>query len=533
MSGALRLVLGDQLTPTLSALRDIDPARDTILLAEVAAETCYVRHHPKKIAFFFAAMRHFAQQLRQQGLRVEYIALNDPNPAASLTEAVSRTLAARPHTRLIVTEPGEWRVLTEVESWQTHLRVALEVRPDDRFICSRSDFARWAAGRKTLRMEFFYRDLRRRTGLLLTADGGPEGGQWNYDAENRGALPASVSAPPAYRAAPDVIVAGVLSLVAARFSDHFGMLDGFDYAVTADGAAAAFAQFCATALPWFGQYQDAMRQGDSPEAGDILFHARIALYLNVGLLDPLQVCRQVEAEYRAGRVPLAAAEGFIRQILGWREYVRGLYWLKMPSYAAENYFGAIRPLPDFFWSGETDLNCLRQVIGQTKRTAYAHHIQRLMITGNFALLIGVRPTEVAEWYLAVFADAVEWVELPNVIGMALYADGGTMASKPYAASGAYIDRMSNYCARCRYDPAKKNGPKACPFNYLYWDFLQRNRARLQGNPRLAMPFRTLDRLPEDRRRAIAEDAQRFLAQLAPLSRANSDTTPSDIILGGT
>ncbi len=524
MSGVLRLVLGDQLTPQLSALRDIDPDRDIVLLAEVMSEACYVPHHPKKIAFFFAAMRHFAQQLRQQGVRVVYYALEDAAPAATLTEAVQRTVAAWQPTRLIVTEPGEWRVLTEVEGWRSSMPLPLEVRADDRFLCSRSDFAAWAAGRKALRMEFFYRDMRRRTGLLLTSDGGPEGGQWNYDAENRGALPATVPAPPIYRVAPDAIVTAVLALVAARFSQNFGTLDGFDYAVTAEAAAAAFAHFCQHALPWFGVYQDAMRQGASPEAGEVLFHARIALYLNVGLLDPAQICREVEAEYRAGRVPLNAAEGFIRQILGWREYVRGLYWLKMPTYAAENYFTATRPLPDFFWSGETDLNCLRQVIGQTKRSAYAHHIQRLMVTGNFALLIGARPAEVAEWYLAVYADAVEWVELPNVIGMALYADGGTMASKPYAASGAYIDRMSNYCDRCRYDPAKKNGPKACPFNYLYWDFLQRNRARLQGNPRLAMPYRTLDRLPDDRRQAIAEDARRFLGQLAPAPSARSDDT---------
>lgn len=512
MSGALRLVLGDQLTPHLSALRGIDPAHDLILMAEVQAEATYVRHHPKKLGFFFAAMRRHAEALRAAGYRVRYFRLDDPTPCPSLGEAIARTLAEGRYGRLIVTVPGEWRLLAEVESWAARFGLPVDIRPDDHFLCTREEFAAWANGRKGLRMEFFYRDMRRRTGLLLAADGTPEGGSWNYDAENRGALPETIPAPGLFRVPPDDETRAVLALVAERFPDHFGDLEGFDYAVTRSEAEAAFEHFCRHALPQFGTYQDAMRQAGGAE-GDVLFHARIALYLNVGLLDPLQVCRRVEAEYRAGRVPLNAAEGFIRQIIGWREYVRGIYWLKMPDYAAMNYFEARRPLPDFFWSGETDLNCLRQVIGQTKRTAYAHHIQRLMVTGNFALLIGADPAAVAEWYLAVYADAVEWVELPNVVGMALYADGGTMASKPYAASGAYIDKMSNYCRRCRFDPAKKNGPKACPFNYLYWYFLMRNREKLRGNPRLAMPYRTLDKLPEARQAAIIEDTRRFLKTL--------------------
>jgi deoxyribodipyrimidine photolyase-related protein len=515
--GSLRLVLGDQLTPNLSALRGIDPARDWVVMAEVAAETRYVPHHPKKIAFFLSAMRHFAEDLRARGLRVFYVALDDPNPCDTLADAVARAQAQLKLDRLIVTEPGEWRLWDAVQRWQDDLGLPVELRPDDQFLCSRAEFAAWAEGRKSLRMEFFYRDMRRRTGILLTAAGKPEGEAWNFDAENRGALSQDIPAPPLYRVVPDAITQDVLTVVEARFTNHFGDLAGFDYGVTAEEAEAAFEHFCRSALPSFGAYQDAMRQDSTPDGGpdggDVLFHARIALYLNIGLLDPKMVCARVEAEYRAGRVPLNAAEGFIRQILGWREYVRGLYWLHMPGYAEVNFFTAERPLPGFYWSASTEMNCLRQVIDQTKRTAYAHHIQRLMITGNFALLIGARPADVAEWYLAVYADAVEWVELPNVVGMALFADGGVMATKPYAASGAYIDKMSNYCDHCRFDVAKKNGPKACPFNYLYWNFLIEHREKLGRNPRLAMPYRTLDKLTDERRAAILDDSRRFFKTL--------------------
>jgi deoxyribodipyrimidine photolyase-related protein len=302
----------------------------------------------------------------------------------------------------------------------------------------------------------------------------------------------------------------VLDLVRARFAYHFGEPEPFRFAVTAADAEHAFEHFVRTALPRFGDYQDAMRQGEPT-----LFHAVIALYLNVGLLDPLAVCRRVEKAYGLGRVPLNAAEGFIRQILGWREYMRGLYWHLMPAYAETNFFEAHRPLPDFYWTGDTDMACLRECITQTRRHAYAHHIQRLMVTGNFALLAGLAPKEVCAWYLVVYADAFEWVELPNTHGMALFADGGVLASKPYAASGKYIDRMSDYCRTCRYDVTATTGETACPFNVLYWDFLERNRAKLAGNPRIAMMYRTLDRLPQAKRAAIAAAAKRFLDALTP------------------
>lgn len=505
--GVLRFVLGDQLSAGLSGLKDLNPSRDIVLIAEVAAEATYAPHHPKKIAFLFSAMRHFAEELRAKGVRVDYVALDDPDNSGSFSGELRRAVSRHAPSRVIVTEPGEWRVLEDMKGWSALVGVPVDIREDDRFLCSRARFAEWAEGRKQLRMEFFYREMRRETGLLM--DGGePVGGAWNFDAENRKSLPRGLAPPRPYAEPPDLVSKSAIDLVADRFSHHFGRLSGFAYAVDARGAQAAFEHFLAHSLPRFGDYQDAMRTGEPT-----LYHAVIGLYLNAGLLDPMTVCRRAEAEFRAGRAPLNAVEGFIRQILGWREFVRGIYWLKMPEYAQTNHFGARRPLPGFYWSGDTDLNCLRQCIEQTRDHAYAHHIQRLMVTGNFALLAGVAPPAVCEWYLAVYADAFEWVELPNVHGMVLHADGGVLGSKPYAASGQYIDRMSDYCADCRYDVKQKNGPQACPFNYLYWNFLMENASALERNPRLAMPYRSLAGMTAEKRAAIAADSRRFLISI--------------------
>jgi len=503
----LVLILGDQLSRDIAALDGIDPARDVVLMVEVAQETTYVPHHKQKIAFILSAMRHFAQGLRGEGLSVDYVTLDDPANTGSFTDELARAVARHRPDRVVVTEPGEWRVRRMMDDWAQDLGLPVEIRADDRFLCSRADFAAWSDGRKAYRMEFFYREMRRRTGLLMEGNE-PVGGQWNFDAENRKRLPASLSLPPRGRIIPDAVTAEVIALVADRFPGHFGDLDGFGWAVTRKDALAALDHFIADALPSFGDYQDAMAEGEP-----FLFHALLSPHLNIGLLLPREVCLAAETAYRAGHAPLNAVEGFIRQILGWREYVRGIYWLEMPGYAQTNALAADRPLPWFYWSGETDMNCLANAIADTRRNAYAHHIQRLMLTGNFALLAGIRPAEVEAWYLAVYADAFEWVELPNTHGMALFADGGLLGSKPYAASGAYIDRMSNYCGPCAYDPKIKTGEGACPFNPLYWNFLIENRARLGNNPRMAMPYRTLDKMPADRVATIAREANAFLDAL--------------------
>ncbi|KTF67803.1 MULTISPECIES: cryptochrome/photolyase family protein [unclassified Sphingomonas] len=506
MLGMTRLILllGDQLSAGISSLAEADPAEDVVLMAEVAEEAGYVPHHKKKLAFVFSAMRHFAEALRAEGWQLRYTRLDDPANSGSLAGEIERARDAIAPGEILCTEPGEWRLREALAAVP-----GMRLLPDTRFLIDPAGFRAWAQGRRGLRMEYFYRDMRRRTGLLMDGND-PAGGEWNYDQENRGTLPAGVVPPTLPAFEPDAITREVLALVARRFPDNFGALEPFALAVTRAEAEAARDHFLTHALPRFGDYQDAMRQG-----APVLFHAHLALYLNAGLLDPLDLCRRAEAEWRAGRVPLNAAEGFIRQILGWREYVRGIYWLHMPRYAHANALEAHRPLPDFYWTAETDMACMRDAVEQTRTHAYAHHIQRLMVTGNFALLAGIDPYLVHIWYMAVYADAYEWVEMPNTIGMALFADGGIMGSKPYAASGAYIDRMSDYCANCRYQVKRKAGPDACPFNYLYWNFIARHRERFARNPRMGPIVRNFDRMDAARKAEIAEDAGRFLDALVP------------------
>lgn len=506
MTRRLRFVLGDQLTRDLSALSDLDPARDVVLMVEVEAETRYVPHHKQKIAFLLSAMRHFAEGLKAEGVRVDYVPLDDPANTQSFSGELARAVARHSPASVVVTEPGEWRVWRMMEGWSEALALPVEIREDDRFFCSRAGFAALTEAHKTSRMEFFYREMRRRTGILMSGTG-PEGGQWNFDPENRKALPRGLRPPARRRFEPDAITKGVLDLVADRFDDHFGDLGPFGWAVTREGALEALDHFVADCLPGFGDYQDAMKAGE-----DFLFHGLISPYLNCGLLTAREVCARAEAAYLAGDAPINAVEGFIRQVLGWREFVRGVYWAEMPGYAQTNHLKAGRDLPAFYWTGETPMRCLAECIGATRRHAYAHHIQRLMVTGNFALLAGVDPAQIEEWYLAVYMDAYDWVELPNVRGMVMHADGGRLGSKPYAASGAYINRMSDYCGKCAFDPKAKLGPRACPFNYLYWNFLIENADRLAGNPRMALPYRNLAKMPLDRRSEIARSSAAFLAR---------------------
>jgi deoxyribodipyrimidine photolyase-related protein len=506
----LHLVLGDQCSASLSALEGLDPARDVVLMMEVRGECTYVPHHPQKIVLILSAMRHFARALESRGVRVDYIRLDDPDNTHSFSGEVARAVARHSPGRIIATEPGEWRVRQEMEGWEAALGLPVEIREDTRFLADLGFFRRWAQGKKQLRMEYFYREMRRATGLLMDGDQ-PEGGEWNYDAENRKPLPKGLIPPTPPRFAPDDITREVMALVEREFPAHFGTLAGFNWPVTAAEARRALDAFITERMPRFGDYQDALAEGEAT-----LFHSLVSTSLNIGLLLPRDVCAAAEAAWREGRVPLNAAEGFIRQVLGWREYVRGLYWFKMPGYGATNGLKAHRPLPEFYWRGDSGMRCMDAAIGQTRDLAYAHHIQRLMVTGNFALLAGLDPIAVQEWYLAVYADAFEWVELPNTHGMALHADGGIMASKPYAASGAYINRMGNHCARCRFDVKRAEGEGACPFNFLYWDFIARHAEAFAGNPRMGMPLNTLRKMAPTKVAAMREEAMTFLDKVAPL-----------------
>ncbi len=484
-----------------------DPAHSIILMMEVMEEASYVPHHPKKIAFIFSAMRHFAQELRETGWLVDYVALDDPGNTGTFTDEVARAINRHSITNIALTEPSEFRVMELVRGWQDAFGITVHVQRDDRFVCSLEEFSQWAEGRKSLRMEYFYREMRKKTGLLMK-EGKPEGGKWNFDKENRKPAGDNLFMPRPKRFAPDAITQEVLQLVEAQFPDNFGSLDDYWFGASRADAENALESFLSEALPQFGEFQDAMLEGQN-----FLYHAVISLYLNIGLLSPLGVCLRVEEEYRAGRVPINSAEGFIRQIIGWREYVRGIYWREMPGYQKRNDLSAHRALPSFYWTGDTQMNCLRTCISQTRDEAYAHHIQRLMITGNFALIAGIDPEQVHEWYLAVYADAFEWVELPNTLGMSQFADGGILASKPYASSGTYIDKMSDYCGACRYSVKVKEGEDACPFNYLYWDFISRHEERFKNNPRMAMIVRSYGKFSPAKKSQIATDASRFLSEL--------------------
>jgi deoxyribodipyrimidine photolyase-related protein len=502
-------VLGDQLSPFLASLRDVPRADAVVLMMEVVEEATYVRHHPKKIALIFSAMRHFAAQLREAGWRVDYVGLEDTGNTGSFTGEVGRAVSRHRPDRIRVVEAGEWRVQAMIAGWAERFGLPVEVLADDRFLCSIEDFRAWAAGRAQLTMEFFYRDMRRRTGLLMDGTE-PAGGRWNFDKENRKPPGDRLNYPAPEMFAPDATTREVIALVARRFGAHFGDLDRFAFPVTREQALDALGHFVRSALPGFGDYQDAMLAEQ-----DFLYHARLSSSLNCGLLLPLEVAQAAEAAYRAGEAPLNAVEGFIRQVIGWREYIRGMYWLEMPGFAEANALGATRPLPQFYWTGETDMRCLAHAVDETRREAYAHHIQRLMVLGNFALIAGVDPKAIDRWFLVVYADAYQWVELPNVVGMSQYADGGRLGSKPYAGGGAYINRMSDYCGRCRYDVTSRTGENACPFNYLYWDFIARHEERFRANRRMRNVVAGWNRMAGADRAAIRAEAARFLAGLKP------------------
>ncbi len=502
-------ILGDQLTRTLASLRGRTKDDTVILMMEVRDEATYVKHHKAKIVLIFSAMRHFAADLEAAGWTVDYIYLMDSENTHNFSGEVARAVKRHDVREVRIVESGEWRVQQTMKDWNSDLPCPVEILDDDRFLCSIPEFFGWAQGRKMLRMENFYREMRRKTGLLMDGDK-PEGGEWNYDKENRASPDKKMDVPETPKFPPDEITKEVIELVEKEFGDHFGSLDHFGWPVTLDDVESTLDTFVEQRLANFGKYQDAMVHGS-----DDLFHSMLSTSINLGLLDPIKCCEAAEAAYKAGKAPLNAVEGFIRQIIGWREYIRGMYWLEMPELAEANTLDAQRPLPEFYWTGETDMRCMADCVRSTHENAHAHHIQRLMVLGNFALIAGIKPQEVEDWFLVVYADAYEWVELPNVAAMALHADGGKLASKPYAASGNYINKMSDYCKECNYSPAKKTGEGACPFNPLYWDFMVRNRKFLEKNPRVSRVFSTWDRMAEDKRSDYLASAKQVLDGLKP------------------
>ena len=492
----LRFVFSDQLSHSLSSF-DRMSSNDTVMLCELMEEVTFVQHHPKKIALWLASMRHFSDELRAKQITVRYIELKNPSNTQNLTQEVLRAVQDLNIERIIMTEPSEYRLKVLVDSWSTLFNIPVDICIDRRFLCSIEDFKIWAGSKKQYIMEYFYRDMRKKYHILMDSQSQPIGDQWNYDKDNRKPPSAHMKSIKRISHKKSQILKDVLQLVSEHFHEHFGDLNPFYYAVTREQALMELDHFIENVLGHFGDYQDAMVQGEP-----YLYHSLLASYVNMGLLEPLEMCKKAQEAFFKGYVSIQCAEGFIRQILGWREFIRGIYWLKMPQYAQMNYLDAVRPVPHFYWGGPTQMACIKEAVDHTKKHAYSHHIQRLMITGNFALLAGLDVQQMQDWYLCVYSDAYEWVEMPNTLGMALFGDGGIVGTKPYAASGQYIHRMSNFCKDCYYDVKEMTGQKACPFNALYWNFMAQNREKLETNPRLGFMYKTWDRFSEEKKDAI-------------------------------
>ncbi|HEY4253215.1 MAG TPA: cryptochrome/photolyase family protein [Roseomonas sp.] len=498
----LVLILGDQLDARSAAFDGFDEKQDAVAMMELWQEATYVPQHKRRLAYFFAAMRHFAEAQRAKGRHVVYSDLDDPENRGDFVQELQRRVAALKPERIILVEPGDWRVKRNLLA----AGLPIDMRADRHFLCSREDFAAFAQEHPAMVLETFYRGMRRRLDVLMDADGEPAGGAWNFDTKNREAFGKRgrplVPAPP--RFAPDAITRRALQLVEWHFPGHPGRLDDFALPVTRRQALASLRDFVTQRLPDFGRYQDAM-QGGEP----LLFHSGLSGPLNLHLLSP----RETVDAALASTAPLNAVEGFVRQVIGWREFVHGLYWHAMPAYAQLNALEADLPMPRFYWTGETSMRCLAEAIGHTIDHAYAHHIERLMVLGLFAMLLGVNPYEVHRWHMSMFWDSIDWVSLPNTLGMSQYGDGGVIGTKPYAASGRYIDRMSDHCRHCRYRPDQALGEEACPFTTLYWDFLARHRPRLAANQRMRHQYANLARKPAAELSRIRRQADRLKAEM--------------------
>ncbi|CAM3639564.1 cryptochrome/photolyase family protein [Polynucleobacter arcticus] len=505
----LLLILGDQLDLDSAALKDIRPKVDEVLMVESAHEAQHVWSHKARITLFLSAMRHFAGHLKDLGFTLTYI----QHSPKTIVEELSNHISSGKFTHLVCVEPGEWRLKQSIEALASELNIVLEMRQDNHFYCTHQEFKGWVANKKELRLEYFYRLMRKTHGILVDSDGNPEGGQWNFDRDNRKPFPKKgpglIPSPELFE--PDDITKTVLAEVEERYADHPGSLAHFQWPVTRAQALQALQGFVEHRLSTFGIYEDAMWT-DTPFG----WHSLLSSSLNLKLLNPREVIDAVLLAWKKQDLELATVEGFIRQILGWREFVRGMYYLDMPQMALDNFYGHQNPLPDWYWTGKTNMKCMQQAIGQTLEYGYAHHIQRLMVTGNFALLAEILPKDVCDWYLAVYVDAIEWVELPNTAGMALFASGGRFTSKPYIASGAYIKRMSNYCGSCQYKPDIRFGENACPITNLYWNFLIQHRTQFEASPRTRLMTANLSRISDTDQQAIQVHAKGLLGNLNAL-----------------
>ena len=510
----LVLILGDQLDRNSAAFDGFDPQQDAVWMAETAEEATHVWCHKMRLAFFFSAMRHFRDELRDGGRFVHYHELTrrpSDDRGHSFADILSHDVQRLHPYKLVLVQPGDHRVLTMLREAAQDLECGVDILPDHHFYVDADYFKDYARDRKTLVLESFYRTLRKREHILVDSQGQPIGGEWNFDKENRKTFgkdgPGDIKQPRRFQV--DAMTQDVIELVEARFPDHPGTLEEFDLPVTHDQARAYLRDFIEHRLPDFGTYEDAMWK-DRP----FLYHSRLSAVLNVKLLDPRSCVDKAVEAYEAGEAPLNSVEGFVRQILGWREFIRGVYWLHMPEYAKSNELDcADRDVPGFFWDGETDMACVADCMKSLIATGWTHHIPRLMVMGQFSLLLGVHPYQFHEWHMAMYVDAIDWVSLPNALGMSQYGDGGIVGTKPYCASGNYINRMSNYCKGCRYDHKKAAGENACPFTTLYWDFLDRHRNRFSPNRRMTFQMKNLERKPESDLKQIRSRANELRATI--------------------
>lgn len=490
----LVIVLGDQLDHSSTVFDDIDAQNDVIWMAEVEEESTHVWCHKLRIALFLSAMRHFRDQLAKEYPAVEYHELqpeSSKDRGKTLAEILRIDVRRLKPQRLVVVQPGDFRVQQQLQAAADELRVELEIKPDCHFYCSVEDFAEYARGRKSLLLEYFYRDLRRKHDVLMEDETHPEGGTWNYDHSNRESFgtagPGKLPKPKTFR--PDAVTKSVMALVEERFPDRPGMLKHFTLPVSRRQAKSFLKHFIDRILPDFGRWEDAMWTDEA-----FLYHSRLSVSLNLKLLNPRECVEAAVRAYRTDKAPLNSVEGFVRQILGWREFIRGVYWLKMPEYCELNYFDHQLELPSFFWDGETQMNCVRQSMQHVIDHGYSHHIHRLMVLGNFAQLWGVHPRLFHEWHMAMYLDAIDWVSLPNSLGMSQYGDGGIVGTKPYCSSGNYINKMSNFCSGCQFKYRKRVGSDACPFTTLYWEFMDRHYDQLKDNQRMKFPIRNLEKM---------------------------------------
>jgi deoxyribodipyrimidine photolyase-related protein len=509
MSKTLRLILGDQLNIQHSWFEKTNPDM-TYVMMEIKQETGYVRHHIQKVVGFFLAMRNFANSLQNQGHQVAYINLDDPDNTQSLTGNLSFLIEKENFNRFEYLLPDEFRLDKQMQEFTQTISIPSQVFDSEHFLTSREFLRDFFKGKKTFLMETFYREMRRKYNILMEGNE-PLTGKWNYDQDNRNKFRDPLMLQEAKVFPKNV--SEITVLISKMKVETIGSIDEkkFDWPISREESLEVLDYFCEKLLDNFGEYQDAMYTGDA-----FLFHSRLSFSLNNKMLSPLEVVEKVEQYWFANqdRINIAQVEGFIRQIIGWREYMRGVYWAKMPEYATLNFFGHNRKLPEFYWSGKTKMNCLKHSIGQSLEKSYAHHIQRLMVTGNFALLAGIHPDEVDQWYLGIYIDAIEWVEITNTRGMSQFADGGIVGTKPYVSSANYIDKMSDYCKGCHYDKSLKIGEKACPFNSLYWHFYHRNEDKLAKNPRIGMAYRTLEKMKDKSK--ILDQAEKYLGNLEGL-----------------